>query len=86
MALRCADNRFAALAAHDALVSAHGALKTLAVALSLGGAMGNFELNVFKPLIIHNFLQSVRMLSDAMASGAVNEAQFDAWVQPHHMV
>jgi len=127
LALRCADNRFAALAAHDALVSAHGALKTLAVALmkiandvrwlasgprgglgelllpenepgssimpgkvnptqcealtmvccqvmgndvalGLGGAMGNFELNVFKPLIIHNFLQSVRLLSDAMAS------------------
>ncbi len=125
--LRCAGNRFAALAAHDALVSAHGALKTLAVALmkiandvrwlasgprgglgelrlpenepgssimpgkvnptqcealtmvccqvmgndvalGLGGAMGNFELNVFKPLIIHNFLQSVRLLSDAMAS------------------
>nr|WP_295786466.1 class II fumarate hydratase [Rhodoferax sp.] len=127
LALRCADNRFAALAAHDELVSAHGALKTLAVALmkiandvrwlasgprgglgelrlpenepgssimpgkvnptqcealtmvccqvmgndmalSIGGAMGNFELNVFKPLIIHNFLQSVRLLSGAMAS------------------
>jgi fumarate hydratase class II len=127
LALRCADNRFAALAAHDELVSAHGALKTLAVALmkiandvrwlasgprgglgelrlpenepgssimpgkvnptqcealtmvccqvmgndvalSVGGSMGNFELNVFKPLIIHNFLQSVRLLSDAMAS------------------
>jgi fumarate hydratase class II len=127
LALRCADNRFAALAAHDALVNAHGALKTLAVALmkiandvrwlasgprgglgelrlpenepgssimpgkvnptqcealtmvccqvmgndvalGLGGAMGNFELNVFKPLIIHNFLQSVRLLADAMAS------------------
>ncbi len=127
LSLHCAENRFAALAAHDALVSAHGALKTLAVALmkiandvrwlasgprgglgelrlpenepgssimpgkvnptqcealtmvccqvlgndvalGLGGAMGNFELNVFKPLIIHNFLQSVRLLSDAMAS------------------
>jgi len=127
LALRCADNRFAALAAHDELVSAHGALKTLAVALmkiandvrwlasgprgglgelrlpenepgssimpgkvnptqcealtmvccqvmgndvalGLGGAMGNFELNVFKPLIIHNFLQSVRLLADAMTS------------------
>ncbi len=127
LALRCADNRFAALAAHDELVSAHGALKTLAVALmkiandvrwlasgprgglgelrlpenepgssimpgkvnptqcealtmvccqvmgndvalGMGGAMGNFELNVFKPLIIHNFLQSVRLLADAMAS------------------
>ncbi len=123
----CAANRFAALAGHDALVSAHGALKTLAVALmkiandvrwlasgprcglgelqlpenepgssimpgkvnptqcealtmvccqvmgndvalSIGGAMGNFELNVFKPLIAHNFLQSVRLLGDAMAS------------------
>jgi fumarate hydratase, class II len=123
----CAPNRFAALAAHDPLVSAHGALKTLAVALmkiandvrwlasgprsglgelhlpenepgssimpgkvnptqcealtmvccqvmgndvalSIGGAMGNFELNVFKPLIAHNFLQSVRLLADAMAS------------------
>jgi len=127
LALRCADNRFAALAAHDEMVSAHGALKTLAVALmkiandvrwlasgprgglgelrlpenepgssimpgkvnptqcealtmvccqvmgndvalGLGGAMGNFELNVFKPLIIHNFLQSVRLLADAMTS------------------
>ena len=127
LALRCAENRFAALAAHDELVSAHGALKTLAVALmkiandvrwlasgprgglgelripenepgssimpgkvnptqcealtmvccqvmgndvalSVGGSMGNFELNVFKPLIIHNFLQSVRLLADAMAS------------------
>jgi fumarate hydratase class II len=33
LALRCADNRFAAMAAHDALVNSHGALKTLAVAL-----------------------------------------------------
>lgn len=38
------------------------------VALTLGGASGNFELNVFKPLIIHNFLQSSRLLADAMAS------------------
>lgn len=38
------------------------------VALGLGEAMGNFELNVFKPLIIHNFLQSVRLLADAMTS------------------
>jgi len=127
LALRCAENRFAALAAHDELVGAHGALKTLAVALmkiandvrwlasgpraglgelrlpenepgssimpgkvnptqcealtmvccqvmgndvalTLGGSQGNFELNVFKPLIIHNMLQSVRMLSDAMNS------------------
>ncbi len=132
--LRCAANRFAALAAHDALVGAHGALKTLAVALmkiandvrwlasgprcglgelhlpenepgssimpgkvnptqceamtmvccqvmgndvalSMGGAMGNFELNVFKPLIIHNFLQSTRLLGDAMGSFDVHCAQ-----------
>ena len=38
------------------------------VALSLGGSMGNFELNVFKPLIAYNFLQSVRLLTDAMVS------------------
>jgi len=37
-------------------------------ALSIGGAMGNFELNVFKPLIIHNHLQSLRLLADSMAS------------------
>ena len=38
------------------------------VAVGLGGATGNFELNVCKPLIAHNFLQSVRLLTDAMAS------------------
>jgi fumarate hydratase class II len=38
------------------------------VALNMGGAMGNFELNVFKPLIIHNFLQSVRLLADGCVS------------------
>ena len=122
-----APNKFESLAAHDALVFAHGALKTLAasmmkiandvrwlasgprcgigelripenepgssimpgkvnptqseavtmlccqvfgndVAVNLGGASGNFELNVFKPLIIHNFLQSVRLLADGMVS------------------
>ena len=118
-----APNKFEALAANDALVHAHGTLKTLAaslmkiandirwlasgprcgigelripanepgssimpgkvnptqseamimlccqvmgndVAINMGGALGNFELNVMKPLIIHNFLQSVRLLSD----------------------
>jgi fumarate hydratase class II len=118
-----APNKFEALSAHDALVFAHGALKTLAaslmkiandirwmasgprcgfgeisipenepgssimpgkvnptqseamtmvaaqvmgndVAINIGGASGNFELNVFKPLIIYNFLQSVRLLAD----------------------
>jgi fumarate hydratase class II len=38
------------------------------VALGIGGAAGNFELNVHKPLIAHNFLQSVRLLGDAMRS------------------
>ncbi len=38
------------------------------VALSIGGASGNFELNVFKPLLAHNFLQSVRLLADGMTS------------------
>ena len=38
------------------------------VAMTIGGASGNFELNVYKPLLAHNFLQSVRLLSDAMAS------------------
>lgn len=118
-----APNKFESLAAHDALVFAHGALKTLAaslmkiandvrwmasgprcglgeltipenepgssimpgkvnptqseamtmvaaqvmgndVAINIGGASGNFELNVFKPLIIYNFNQSVRLLAD----------------------
>ena len=124
---RGADNKFAALAGHEPLVAAHGALKTLAtalmklandvrwlasgprsglgelsipenepgssimpgkvnptqsealtmlcvqvmandVAVGFAGAAGNFELNVFKPLIAHNFLQSVRLLADGMAS------------------
>ncbi len=38
------------------------------VAVNIGGASGNFELNVFKPMLIHNFLQSVRLLADGMAS------------------
>jgi fumarate hydratase class II len=38
------------------------------VALTFGGASGNFELNVFKPMIVHNFLQSARLLADGMAS------------------
>lgn len=124
---KTAQNKFAALAGHEALVFAHGALKTLAaalmkiandvrwlasgprsglgeisipenepgssimpgkvnptqcealtmlcaqvfgndVAINIGGASGNFELNVFKPLLTHNFLQSVRLLADGMDS------------------
>ncbi len=122
-----APNKFEALASVDALVHAHGALKTLAasltkiandvrwlasgprsgigelsipenepgssimpgkvnptqsealtmlaaqvmgndVAINIGGASGNFELNVFRPMVAHNFLQSVRLLADGMVS------------------
>ena len=38
------------------------------VAVNFGGASGNFELNVFRPLVAHNFLQSVRLLADGMVS------------------
>lgn len=38
------------------------------VAINMGGAQGNFELNVYKPLMIHNFLQSVRLLGDGAVS------------------
>jgi fumarate hydratase class II len=122
-----APNKFEAMASTDALVHAHGALKTLAasmmkiandvrwlasgprsgigelsipenepgssimpgkvnptqseavtmlccqvfgndVAINFGGASGNFELNVFRPMVAHNFLQSVRLLGDGMKS------------------
>ncbi|HEY1066458.1 MAG TPA: class II fumarate hydratase [Pirellulales bacterium] len=118
-----APNKFEAIAAHDAIVHGHGALKGAAaslmkiandlrwlasgprcgfgeislpenepgssimpgkvnptqceamtmlcaqvigndVAVAVGGASGNFELNVFKPVIIHNVLQSIRLLAD----------------------
>ena len=38
------------------------------VAVNIGGASGNFELNVFRPLVIHNFLQSVGLLADGIES------------------
>ncbi|CAB3707456.1 class II fumarate hydratase [Achromobacter pestifer] len=135
-----APNKFQALASHEALLFAHGALKALAaglmkiandvrwlssgprsglgeisipenepgssimpgkvnptqceaitmlaaqvlgndVAINIGGASGNFELNVFKPLVIHNFLQSVRLLTDGMAS--FNE-HCAAGIEPNH--
>ncbi len=122
-----APNKFESLAAHDAIVETHGALKQLAVslmkiandirmlssgprsgigeilipenepgssimpgkvnptqveamtmvaaqvmgndvAISIGGSNGHFELNVFKPLMIANFLQSARLLGDACVS------------------
>jgi fumarate hydratase class II len=122
-----APNKFEALAAHDAIVEAHGALKTVAVslmkiandirmlssgprsgigeiyipdnepgssimpgkvnptqcealtmvaaqvmgndvAINIGGANGHFELNVFKPMMIYNFLHSARLLGEACVS------------------
>ncbi len=122
-----ARNKFAALAGHDAIVTAHGAIKTLAtalfkiandirwlasgpragigellipenepgssimpgkvnptqaeamtmvcaqvfgndVAITIGAASGNFELNVYKPLIANAALQSIRLLGDACTS------------------
>lgn len=38
------------------------------VAINMGGASGNFELNVFRPMVIHNMLQSIRLLADGMES------------------
>ncbi len=126
-----APNKFEALAAHDAMVETHGALKQVAVslmkiandirmlssgprsgigeifipenepgssimpgkvnptqveamtmvaaqvmgndvAITIGGSNGHFELNVFKPLIAANFLQSARLLGDACVSFDVN--------------
>jgi fumarate hydratase class II len=45
------------------------------VAIGIGGASGTFELNVFRPLIIHNVLQSVRLLADGMTSFELNCAR-----------
>jgi fumarate hydratase class II len=51
------------------------------VAVGIGAASGNFELNVFKPLIIHNVLQSARLLADA----CVNFDRFCAQgIEPNH--
>jgi fumarate hydratase class II len=51
------------------------------VAVGIGGASGNFELNVFKPLIIHNVLQSIRLLADA----STNFDRFcAAGIEPNH--
>jgi fumarate hydratase class II len=122
-----AENKFEALAAHDAIVEAHGALKTVAaslmkiandvrmlssgprsgigelfipdnepgssimpgkvnptqsealtmiaaqvlgndVSINIGGSLGHFELNVFKPLMIYNFLHSARLIGDGCVS------------------
>ena len=126
-----AENKFEALAAHDAIVESHGALKTIAVslnkiandirllasgprsgigeiiipsnepgssimpgkvnptqceamtmvcaqvmgndvAITVGGAQGHYELNVFKPLMAANFIQSARLIGDACVSFTEN--------------
>ena len=77
-----APNKFEALAAHDGIVETHGALKQLAVslnkiandivAITVGGTQGHYELNVFKPMMAYNFLQSAILLGDACVSFDVN--------------
>lgn len=135
-----APNKFEALAAHDAIVESHGALKQLAVslnkiandirmlasgprsgigeilipenepgssimpgkvnptqcealtmvcaqvmgndvAIAVGGMQGHYELNVFKPLMAANFLQSARLLGDACLSFEAHCAQ---GIEPNH--
>jgi len=135
-----AKNKFEALAAHDAIVESHGALKQLAVslnkiandirmlssgprsgigeiiipenepgssimpgkvnptqceaitmisaqiigndaAISVGGMQGHYELNVFKPVIAANFLQSARLIGDACLSFNTNCV---LGIQPHY--
>ncbi|MCP4801625.1 MAG: class II fumarate hydratase [Bacteroidetes bacterium] len=137
-----AKNKFEALAAHDALVESHGALKQLAVslnkiandirmmasgprsgigeiiipanepgssimpgkvnptqcealtmvcaqvmgndvAISVGGTQGHYELNVFKPMMASNILQSAQLLGDACQSFTVNCV---IGIQPNHNV
>ena len=141
-----AENKFEALAAHDAIVEAHGALKTVAVslmkiandvrmlssgprsgigeifipdnepgssimpgkvnptqsealtmiaaqvmgndvAINIGGSMGHFELNVFKPVMIYNFLHSARLIGDGCVSFnekcAVGLAPIEANINKH---
>ena len=142
MPMRTAENKFEALAAHDAIVESHGALKQLAVSLmkigndirmlcsgprsgigeilipenepgssimpgkvnptqcealtmvcaqvigndvavSTGGATGHFELNVFKPMMIFNLLNSARLIGDACESFNDNCA---VGIEPNHAV
>ena len=137
-----APNKFEALAAHDAIVESHGALKQLAVslnkiandirmmasgprsgigeitipanepgssimpgkvnptqcealtmvcaqvlgndvAISVGGTQGHYELNVFKPMMAANFLQSAQLLGDAALSF---EAHCASGIEPNHNV
>ena len=51
------------------------------VAVSVGGASGNFELNVFRPMVAHNVCQSIRLLADGMRSFEENCAR---GIEPNH--
>src|SRR5690606_1648207 len=51
------------------------------VAVGIGGASGNFELNVFRPMIAHNVSQSIRLLADGMRSFDEHCAQ---GIEPNH--
>ncbi|MGB3548757.1 MAG: lyase family protein, partial [Saprospiraceae bacterium] len=51
------------------------------VAINIGGMTGHFELNVFKPMMIYNFLISARLIGDACVSFDVNCAQ---GIEPNH--
>jgi fumarate hydratase class II len=53
-------------------------------AITIGGSQGNFELNVFKPMMIHNLLHSVRILSDSMR--AFREKCVEGIVPNEHMI
>jgi fumarate hydratase class II len=59
----------------EALTMASAQVMGNDVAVNIGGASGNFELNVYRPLIIHNVLQSIRLLADAIASFDVHCAR-----------
>ena len=56
----------------EALTMLAGQVMGNDVAVNIGGASGNFELNVFKPLIAHNFLQSCRLIADGCDSFRAN--------------
>jgi len=53
------------------------------VAVNIGGASGNFELNVFKPLIVHNVLQSIRLIAD---SAQMFNDHCAVGIEPNHTV
>src|SRR5712671_3132601 len=63
-----AANKFEALASHDALVEAQ--VMGNHVTITIADSQGQFELNVFKPVIIYDLLQSIRLIADAAQSFA----------------